>query len=121
MEKLAKLRFLPFTEDDVNLLTYAMKSAFDADGIAHLGRPAGPEGYEDGSFLRKYALDPGSDAYTVWLGQRAIGAAIVWPEAADTAFLGCVFLEAGYQKRGIGTQILRFLEAQYPQVRVRCV
>ena len=53
--------FTPLREQDIEALTPIMRRAFDEDTRLHLGLPAGgPQGYDDGSFLRRYGLHPGA-------------------------------------------------------------
>jgi len=58
MEVYNTLQFETFKEEDIDILTPIMKRAFDEDAMRHLNEPeGGPPGYDNGDFLRKYALD----------------------------------------------------------------
>ncbi len=111
--------FREFTEDDVETLTEIMKRSFDEDAKRHLGRESGgPPGYDDGSFLGRYALDPRSDAFVILLGQKPIGAFIVWPGTDGVSFLGNLFIDPDCQDRGIGSTVWSMIESRYPGTRV---
>lgn len=119
MEEAGQLGFREFTEDDVKTLTGIMKRSFDEDTKRHLGMESGgPPGYDDGSFLRRYALDPRSDASVILLGEKPIGAFIVWPGTNGESFLGNLFIDPDLQDRGIGLLVWRFIEGRYPETRI---
>lgn len=79
MEVYKGLCFTPFEERDVEILTPIMKKAFDEDTRIHLNEPSGgPDGYDNGEFLRKYALHKDSQAYKISWNNKPVGAVIVW-------------------------------------------
>ena len=52
-----ELKLIRLEELYINELTKIMERAFDEDTRIHLGEEkGGPDGYEDGSFLRKWGL-----------------------------------------------------------------
>lgn len=111
--------FKPFTEADVAGFTRIMKRAFDEDARRHLGEPeGGPPGYDTGEFLRKYALDPASTAYTCWKGEVPVGAVIVWIHRNRENFLGNMFVDPEFQDKGTGTLIWKFIESAFPDTKV---
>ncbi len=115
MEVYNGLQFETFKEEDIVILTPIMKRAFDEDTMRHLNEPeGGPTGYDNGDFLRKYALDIASQAYKVSKGGQPIGAAIVWINDNNVNFLGNIFIDPSLQDKGIGLIIWRFIESKYP-------
>ncbi len=115
MKKFGSLEFDAFTGSDVETITPIMKRAFDEDTRRHTGKPAGgPPGYDDGNFLRQWALHPASVAYRILKDGTPIGAAIVWPKPTGENFLGCLFLDPACQDRGLGLTAWRFIESEYP-------
>ena len=115
MKKFENLEFDPFTEGDVETITPIMKRAFDEDTRRHTGKSAGgPPGYDDGSFLRHWALHPESVAYRILKDGTPIGAVIVWPKPTGENFLGCLFLDPSCQGHGLGLVAWRFVESEYP-------
>ena len=119
MEHFEGLQFRDFTETDVEPFTRIMKRAFDEDTRRHLGEESGgPPGYDNGDFLRKWALDPGSTAYAIYKDNAAIGVVIVWINRNHENFLGNIFVDPDLQDQGIGTIIWRFIEQKYPETRV---
>lgn len=58
MNKCKGMELQPLTENDIGPLTEIMTRAFDHDTKLHVGEEKGsPEGYDDGSLLRKYGLN----------------------------------------------------------------
>lgn len=114
-----KVQLKQLKERDIGILTPIMKRAFDKDSMIHLGRTGGPPGYDDGSFLRKYALDKLSDAYTVWKDNQIIGAAIVWiNKERNENYLGTIFLDSNKQEQGIGLKVWKMIEQHYPETKI---
>ncbi len=109
------LQFETFREDDVEPFTGIMKRAFDEDTRRHLDEPSGgPDGYDTGEFLRKWALHPDSHAFTISKDNMPIGAAIVWINRNRENYLGTMFIEPGLQDKGWGTIVWKFIETEYP-------
>lgn len=105
---------------DIPRLTEIMTRAFNKDSQMHLGRNGGPDGYDDGSFLRRYGLEDDSCiAYTVLLDGRTAGAVLLWIDAAKRlGTLGCIFVDDSVQNQGLGVRIWCWVEQHYSQVRV---
>jgi len=113
------LQFRNFEKTDVALFTGIMKRAFDEDTKRHLGEESGgPPGYDNGDFLRKWALDKNSTAYAIFKENVPIGAVIVWINSNDENFLGNIFVDPDFQDKGIGTSVWRFIESKFPETRV---
>ena len=113
------LEFRELKEADIVVLTPIMTRAFDEDSRIHLNESkGGPEGYDNGEFLRKWGLDRKSDAYTISMDGKVIGCAIVWinRETKDS-FLGNIFIDVDCQNKGIGKIIWDFIEDEYPDTR----
>lgn len=116
MEDFKNLQFREFAESDVELLTPIMKRAFDEDSRRHLKRESGgPPGYDNGDFLRKYALHKDSTAFKVLKGGRPVGAVIVWISGSNVNFLGNIFIDPDLQDRGLGLTIWEYIEQKFPQ------
>jgi hypothetical protein len=109
------LLFEKFCEQDVEILTPIMKRAFDEDAKRHLNEDhGGPDGYDTGEFLRKWALHPDSHAYKISQSTKPIGAIIVWINNKYENFLGNMFIDPDLQDKGLGTIVWRFVESEYP-------
>ena len=119
MEYFEGLQLRDFEETDVDLFTGIMKRAFDEDTRRHLEEESGgPPGYDNGDFLRKWALDPNSTAYAIYKESVPIGVVIVWINGNNENFLGNIFVDHDFQDQGIGTTIWEFIEHKYPDTRV---
>lgn len=119
MEIYKGLCFTPFEERDVEILTPIMKSAFDEDTRIHLNEPSGgPDGYDNGEFLHKYALHKDSQAYKVSWDNRPVGAVIVWINKDHNNFLGNIFIDPELQGKGFGKTVWDFIENRYPDTKV---
>jgi hypothetical protein len=116
MKNYQGLEFEELKEEDIKELTQVMTRAFDEDSRIHLNQSkGGPEGYDTGEFLRRYGLDPRSEAYKVSSAGRMIGGAIVWiNRKTNENFLGCLFVDVDCQNKGTGKRIWEFLEKEYP-------
>ena len=120
MKEYKGLTFAKLQEADIVLLTPIMRDSFNEDTRIHLEKESGgPTGYDDGSFLRKYALNPKATAYTIRQGEQVIGAVILWINRDNHQnFLGNIFVHVGLENRGIGTTIWQFIEQEYPDTLV---
>jgi hypothetical protein len=115
------LQFEKFKEEDIEILAPIMKSAFDEDTQRHLKQPTGgPNGYDNGDFLRKYALNPASQAYKISKDGKPIGAVIVWIKENNVNFLGNIFIGPEFQDKGLGLIIWKFIESKYPDTVKWC-
>ncbi len=116
METYRGLNFETFKKTDVDILTPVMKRAFDEDSRRHLSEPeGGPDGYDNGDFLRKYALNPKSHAYKISMDGKPIGAVIVWINPDRVNFLGNIFIDPDLQDKGLGTTVWEYIEKKYPE------
>lgn len=113
------LKFDIFTDKDVVLLTPIMKRAFDEDAKRHLNEETGgPDGYDNGDFLKNYALSKESVAYKVSKDDKIIGCIIVWINENNENYLGNMFIDPQFQDKGFGTIFWEFIEKEYPDTTV---
>lgn len=109
------ITFLPMKEQDIEELTAIMKRAFDEDARIHLNRKeGGPPGYDDGSFLRKWGMNPDTTPYKIYLDGSLIGGTILWIRASNENYLGTIFLDPLLENKGIGTLVWKKIEEMYP-------
>ncbi len=119
MSESLQLTYRPFKPEDVAPLTRIMKAAFDEDSRRHTDQAeGGPPGYDNGAFLRKWALNRAASSFVVEIGGKAIGAFIVWIRPNRENILGNIFVDPALQDRGLGVAIWRWIEARYPDTRV---
>lgn len=112
------LLFEPLVKEDVKPLTEIMTRAFDYDSKIHLGKDkGGPEGYDNGEFLEKWAVNSTSQAFKIFMEGNLIGAVILWIGNDGTNFLGNIFIDPSVQNMGVGSRIWRKIEVMYPDTR----
>ncbi len=119
MKEYKGLKFETLAETDIELLTPIMTRAFDEDARIHLNEAkGGPDGYDNGDFLRKYGLSKESEAYKISSGEETIGCVIVWiNKDTNINALGNVFIDTNVQNKGIGKVIWEFIEQEYPETK----
>lgn len=118
METYENLEFRPINEEDVEYLTEIMTRAFDDDTRQFLGvEKGGPEGYDTGEFIKRWALNSPTQSFKVLLDAKVIGAVIVWINANNENFLGNLFVDPLIQNQGIGLKIWRYIEHKYPDTK----
>lgn len=114
------LTFTPMRREDVAVLTPIMRRAFDDDSRLFFERPSGgPPGYDDGSFLTKWGIESGANAFCLDLNGQPIGGMILFiDETNRRGFLGCLFIDSALIGKGYGSAAWRFAERSYPQIEV---
>lgn len=114
------LKFEALEEKDIEILTPIMKKAFDEDFKLHLGEESGgPEGYDNGDFLRKFGLNKKSTAFKILLKDKIIGAAIVWINTkTNENFLGNMFINTNMQNENIGSAVWKMIENMFPNTKI---
>lgn len=104
-----------FRPDDIDALSPIMRKAFDEDAKIHLHiEKGGPEGYDDGSFLKKWFLNPRASAFCVFDNETLIGGINLWIKDSNYNFLGCLFIDPSYENKGYGTAVWKKIEEMYP-------
>lgn len=113
-----ELELIRLEESHIDELTRIMERAFDEDARIHLGREkGGPDGYDDGRFLRRWGLHKDADAYCISLDGQLIGGAILWIHEDHDNFLGNLFLDPRWENQGIGTSVWNMIERLYPDTK----
>lgn len=113
------INFELMQESDIDVLTPIMKRAFDKDTQEFLNEPTGgPEGYDNGNFLRQYGLDDNSTSYKMTKDELPIGAIIVWINNNGINYLGNMFVDPLLQDKGIGSIAWEFLKHTYPETTI---
>lgn len=114
--------FEPLREEDIDILTPVMTRAFNEDARIHLNEEKrGPEGYDNGDFLRKWGLHPESEAYKILKEEEVIGCIIVWiNRETGVNFLGNIFIDPSYQNQGVGKTVWEWVEKKYQGTKKWC-
>lgn len=110
-----RISFQPMSENNINALTPIMTRAFDEDTRIHLGKEkGGPPGYDNGEFLRKWGLHKDASSYMIFYDDTLIGAIILWVRESGNNNLGSIFLDPEFENIGIGTELWKLVEKNYP-------
>ena len=113
------LEIKKFKIEDINILSPIMKDAFNFDSRMHLNKDGGPEGYDDGSFIKKWFLLDSASPYTIWYDGKIIGAVNLFINSqTNENFLGCLFISPQYENLGLGTKVWEMIEKLYPDTKV---
>ena len=96
-----------------------MERAFDEDTRIHLGKEkGGPDGYNNGEFLRKWGLHNNSSSYCISLNEHLVGGVILWINENNHNFLGNIFIDPAYENQGLGIKVWNMIEKLYPDTEV---
>jgi len=109
------IRIRKATPKDAQELATASQKAFDNDVNYGAPGPGGPPGYKSDRWQSRM-MHVGS-YYTILDDLRIIGGLIVFDQGAGEFELGRIFLHPEYQNKGIGTQVIAFMEAAFPQAK----
>ena len=113
------LELIRLEEAHINELTKIMERAFDEDTRIHLGEEkGGPEGYDNGDFLRKWGLHKNASSYYISLNGQPIGGVILWINEDHNNFLGNIFIDPLYENQGLGTKVWKIIEEMYPDTKI---
>ncbi|MEG1001751.1 GNAT family N-acetyltransferase [Clostridium sp.] len=109
-------------ENDIDILTRIMERAFDVDTKMHTNdEKGGPTGYNNGDFLRKFALQKQSSAYTIMQNKNIVGCVIVWVnKESKINYLGNIFIDPCIQNKGIGFKVWNIIEDKYKCTKKWC-
>lgn len=110
--------FPPIEDGDIEELTGIMKRAFNEDARLFFNKPAGgPPGYDDGSFLKKWANDPGTTALKIVSNGTLVGAIIFFlsPENSK-GFLGNMFVDPMHSGTGAALAAWNHVENSHPEI-----
>jgi len=118
MENFGGLGFRKFEKSDLDLFTQMFKKAFDNDSQIHLGIDGGPEGYENGDFLKKWYLHEDVTSYAIYKDNIPIGGIALWIKESNENFLGNIFIDSDFQDNGFGLIIWRYIEQKYPETKI---
>lgn len=114
-----KLDFIPMTESDVPALVPIMKRAFEYDAIQSGRAQSGPDGFDNGEFIRKRLSMPDVDAFRIELDGVTIGAIMMFiHEDTKDGHLSLLFIDCDFMGSGYGEMAWRFIEHAYPFIEV---
>lgn len=110
------IKLKKFDENEIDALIPIMKEAFENDSAMHLGKDVltGPDGYDDGSFIRTWAMHKNATSFSVYDGEKIIGLAILWIRENNRNTLGCLFIDVDYEGKGVGYGVWKMIEGMFP-------
>ena len=83
-----ELSFEPFTKKDIDVFSPIMKRAFDEDARRHTENSSGgPDGYDNGDFLRRWYLHKDVTAFKIYQGSKPVGAIALWINENNVNYL----------------------------------
>ena len=95
-----------------------MTRAFDDDTKRHIGdEKGGPDGYDNGEFIKKWALNSPSQSFKILINDRIIGSVILWINEDGKNFLDNIFIDPILHNKGIGLKVWKYIESQYPNTK----
>jgi RimJ/RimL family protein N-acetyltransferase len=103
------------TPSDANTLAEISKRAFHSDITCGGQSEGGPPGYESAqwqAFIMKK-----SKYYTFSIGELIVGGAIVFNKGKGHYYLGRIFIDPEYHRKGIGTEAMQLLLRKYSDAR----
>jgi ribosomal protein S18 acetylase RimI-like enzyme len=75
----------------------------------------GPPGYDSPEWQAR--IMGKSHYYKVLLDGKMIGGAIIFPKGGVDCHLGRIFIDPAHHRKGIGTEVIRRIIAEYPLVK----
>ncbi len=114
-----ELNLIQLEESYIDKLTRIMERAFDEDTRIHTGKEkGGPDGYDNGNFLRKWGLHKDASSYCIFLNEQLIGGVILWINENNHNFLGNIFIYPVYENQGLGIKVWNMIEKMYPDTKI---
>lgn len=106
------VRFVEADKQDAERLAHIQAQAFGSDA-ERFG--SGPPGYDDVEW--QIASMERHHYYKILAGEQIIGGIIVHNEGNEEYYLHRLFIDPAFQQRGVASQALTFLEANFPARR----
>jgi RimJ/RimL family protein N-acetyltransferase len=100
---------------DANVLAEISKRAFLSDVVCGGKGEGGPPGYESAQW--QVFMMKKSKYHKFTVGDVTIGGAIVINKSKGHYYLGRIFIDPKYHRKGIGTEAMQLLLGNYPDAR----
>ena len=108
---MSKLIYRKTKETDIKELTMIMKRAFDDDTKRHTDLlEDGPQGYDDGSLLKRLLALKDGATFTIYLDKKIIGAYTILKKK-ETYHLEILFIDPSLTDKGLGQKVWKDIEA----------
>jgi ribosomal protein S18 acetylase RimI-like enzyme len=106
------VRFQLIGDGDAEALAEISRRAFDNDSEYGAPGPGGPPGYDSVAWQRR--MSQRGRFFKVIEEDRIVGGFVVFRLEDGGVELGRVFIEPDCQNRGIGSEVLRYVEGVFP-------
>jgi ribosomal protein S18 acetylase RimI-like enzyme len=106
------LQILRAKTQDSTVLAEISKRSFHSDVICGGVGEGGPPGYDSTQW--QSMIMKKSDYYKVMMEGTIIGGIIIFHKEAGHYYLGRIFLDPEFHRKGIGTKVMQLIINQYP-------
>ncbi|NOU78023.1 GNAT family N-acetyltransferase [Paenibacillus sp. LMG 31459] len=102
--------------DDAELLAEIQRDSFDDESRTYNNNePGGPEGYD--SIDSQIEFMKQAHYYKILKANEIVGGVIVYVNDSLVYNLGRIYINPIHQNQGIGHQVMKLIEANYPEVQ----
>jgi RimJ/RimL family protein N-acetyltransferase len=113
------IQFRQATLQDAKTLAKISERAFHSDAEYGAASAGGPPGYADdrGGYAWQIRMIAAAEYYKIIADHRIVGGIVFRPVAYQHYDVIRIFIEPDYQRQGIGTQAMAFMENLHPEVK----
>jgi len=101
--------------DDCELLAQIQKDSFDDESRTFNNEPGGPDGYDSKESQIEFMKH--GHYYKILKDSEIVGGVIVYVSNNFVYNLGRIYIDPKHQNRGIGHQVIKLIEAKYPDAQ----
>ncbi|MEK3785121.1 GNAT family N-acetyltransferase [Paenibacillus sp. FSL K6-1230] len=101
--------------DDSELLTQIQQESFDDESRTFNHEPGGPDGYDSKESQIEFMKQ--GHYYKIVKNSEIVGGVIVFVGSNLVYNLGRIYIDPKHQNQGIGYQVIKLIEAEYPEAQ----
>lgn len=102
-------------EGDFEQLTQIQKDSFDDESRTFNNEPGGPIGYDSKESQIEFMKH--GHYYKILKDSEIVGGVIVFTSSNLVYNLGRIYIDPKHQNQGIGYQVIKLIEAEYPEAQ----